>query len=117
MEFSKPEEPNTSILMEFLKHVILTLPNDNNSGSLCNFLVKLLSAKMAKEIKFQQKFDFQIGRLNLQVDLMKQMRDWLYPKRLEIHQSFESISNEKKRFVTQGLKVCLLLFSEYKAAN
>lgn len=45
------------------------------------------------------------------------MRDWLYPKRLEIHQSFDSILNEKKRFVTQGLKVCLLLFSEYKAAN
>jgi len=45
------------------------------------------------------------------------MRDWLFPKRLEIHQSFESITNEKKRFVTQGLKVCLLLFSEYKAAN
>jgi hypothetical protein len=59
-----------------------------------------LTAKIAKENKFQQQFDLQIGRLNLQVDMMKQMRDWLYPKRLEIHQSFESISNEKKWFVT-----------------
>ena len=45
------------------------------------------------------------------------MREWLFPKWLEIHQTFDSISNEKKRFVTQGLKVYLLLFSEYKAAN
>ncbi len=45
------------------------------------------------------------------------MREWLFPKWLEIHQSFDSISNEKKRFMTQGLKVCLLLFSEYKPAN
>ena len=48
---------------------------------------------------------------------MKQMRDWLYPKRLEIHQSFESITNEKKLFVTQGVRLCLLLFSAFKAAN
>jgi len=48
---------------------------------------------------------------------MKAIRDWLYPKRIEIHQSFESISHEKKRFVNQGLRLSLQLFSEFKAAN
>lgn len=48
---------------------------------------------------------------------MKAMREWLYPKRLEIYKSFDSITHEKKRFVNQGLRLCLMLFSEYKAAN
>jgi hypothetical protein len=35
----------------------MELPRDNKSGSLCNFLAKLLTAKIAKENKFQQQFD------------------------------------------------------------
>lgn len=45
------------------------------------------------------------------------MREWLYPARIEIYQSHQSISNERKRFVTQGIKFCAMLCSEFKAAN
>jgi hypothetical protein len=35
---------------------------------------------------------------------MALIREWLYPKRLEIHQMFNEISNEKKRFVNMALR-------------
>lgn len=59
-----------------------------------------MKSKLAIEDEAKQEsIDVAFGFLNLDVNFMVQIRDWLYPKRLEIHQFFDDISNERKRFV------------------
>ena len=59
-----------------------------------------MKAKLAIESNSKQEsIDVALGFLNLEVNFMTQIREWLYPKRLEIHQFFDDISNERKRFV------------------
>jgi len=55
--------------------------------------------------------------MNLDLNFMGAVRDWLYPKRLEIHQLFHEISNERKRYVNIAVKLATQLFSEFKASN
>ena len=76
-----------------------------------------MSSKLLLDRAKQESFDVAIGNLHLDENIMTQMRAWFFPKRLELHQSWESISNEKKLFVSTGLKFCVQLFSEYKASN
>ena len=82
------------------------------------FLCNLMTAKLKiEDVKKQESIDVALGYLNLELNFMEKIRSWLYPKRLEIHQLFDQVSNEKKRFVTIALKFATQLFSGFKASN
>ena len=55
--------------------------------------------------------------MNLDINFMKLIREWLYPRRLELHQTFESIRNERKHFVNIAVRLATQLFSTFKATN
>jgi len=103
--------------LDFIGAVFEHLPVDNQSCTLLNTLVKLIERKVGLDKKKQEVFDVALGHLNLTYNFHAKVREWLFPKRLEIHQTFESIPNEKKRFVKMGLKLAVLLFSQFKASN
>lgn len=65
----------------------------------------------------QESIDVALGHLNLDLNFMGAIRDWLHPKRLEIHQAFHEISNERKRYVNIAIKLATQLFTEFKASN
>lgn len=64
-----------------------------------------------EDVKKQESIDIALGHLNLDMNFMGAIRDWLYPKRLEIHQGFHEISNERKRYVNIAVKFASQLFS------
>ena len=55
--------------------------------------------------------------MNLDINFMKLIREWIFPRRLELHQTFESIRNERKRFISIAVRFATQLFSEFKATN
>ena len=77
----------------------------------------MIAKKLLLDKARQESFDIAIGTLHLEENILTKMRKWFYPKRLELHQTWDSISNEKKLFVSTGLKFCVQLFSEYKATS
>ena len=104
--------------MFLLEEVFRCLPVDNSSGSLMQFLCNTMKAKLEiEDPKVQEAIDVALGYLNLDLNFMGLIREWLYPKRLEIHQFYDQISNEKKRFVNIALKMATQLFCKFKATN
>ena len=82
------------------------------------FLCNMMSAKLSlAERSKQEAVDVALGYLNLDLNFMAKIRTWLFPKRLEIHQMFNEISNERKRYVTIAVKLATQLFCEFKASN
>ena len=94
------------------------MPADTQSGNLMQFLCNMMAAKLkiADRAK-QESLDVALGNMNLDLNFMGLIRDWLYPKRLEIHQLFHEISNERKRYVNIAVKLATQLFTEFKASN
>ena len=67
----------------------------------------MIAKKLLLDKARQESFDIAIGTLHLEENILTKMRKWFYPKRLELHQTWDSISNEKKLFVSTGLKFCV----------
>ena len=87
VEFSQknPSSRQGSILF-LLGQVFRNLPADNSSGSLMQYLSNMMTAKLKiAEKERQESFDVALGYLNLDLNFMALIREWLYPKRLEIH--------------------------------
>ena len=81
------------------------------------FLCNIMTSKLKfEDQRKQESIDVALGHLNLDLNFMKLIRDWLHPKRLEIHQGFHEISNEKKLTVNKAVKFATQLFSEFKAS-
>ena len=72
--------------MFMIEQVFRNLAADNSSGSLMQFLCNMMAAKLNifEPIK-QESIDVALGYLNLDLNFMALIREWLYPKRLEIH--------------------------------
>lgn len=82
------------------------------------YLANMMTAKLKISDKAKQEsIDVALGYLNLDLNFMALIREWLYPKRLEIHQMFTEVSNEKKRFVNMAVRYATQLFCEFKASN
>jgi hypothetical protein len=117
VEFSQSSARKNSVMF-LVAEVYRHLPADNSSGSLMQFLCNTMSAKLKIGDKARQEaIDVAFGYLNLDINFMKAIREWLHPKRLEIHQLFNQINNEKKRFVNIALRLATQLFCEFRASN
>ena len=82
------------------------------------FLCNMMNSKLTIEDQSRQgAIDIELGSLKLSKNVMALIREWLYPKRLEIHQAFEQISNERKRFVNIAVRFAAQLFCEFKASD
>ena len=82
------------------------------------FLCNMMTAKLKiEDARRQEDIDVALGYLNLDMNFMGLIREWLYPRRLEIHQLFNQISNEKKRYVNIAVRFATQLFTEFKATN
>ena len=119
LDFKKRlSSPQVMSILFLLEEVFRCLPVDNSSGSLMQFLCNTVKAKLQiEDPKVQEAIDVALGYLNLDLNFMGLIREWLYPKRLEIHQFYDQISNEKKRFVNIALKMATQLFCNFKATN
>ena len=72
--------------MFILEQVYSNLPVDNSSGSLMHFLCNLMAAKLKiEDAAKQETIDVAMGYLSLDLNFMALIREWLFPKRLEIH--------------------------------
>ena len=69
-----------------IAEVFRSLPADSQSGNLMQFLCNMMTAKLkiSDPVK-QEAFDVALGNMNLELNFMGLIRDWLYPKRIEIH--------------------------------
>ena len=113
-----PEDPKVRSVMFLVSEIFLNLPADNNSGSLMQYLCNIQNAKLAIEDEARQEaIDVAFGHMNLDINFMKLIREWIYPRRLELHQTFESIRNERKRFVNIAVRFATQLFSTFKATS
>ena len=75
--------------MYLVREVFENLPIDNQSGSLMQFLSNTMAAKLKiEDATRQEDIDVAFGYLNLDINFMEKIREWLYPRRLEIHQLF-----------------------------
>lgn len=75
--------------MFLLREVFENLPADNQSGTLMQFLCNMMTEKLKIEDAVRQEaIDVALGYLNLDINFMVLIREWLYPRRLEIHQGF-----------------------------
>lgn len=118
LDFTQTEDRKVRLVLYLVGEVFKNLPADSQSGNLMQFLCNLMTAKLKiEDVKKQESIDVALGYLNLELNFMEKIRSWLYPKRLEIHQLFDQVSNEKKRFVTIALKFATQLFSGFKASN
>lgn len=118
LDFTQINDPKVKALLFLIGEVFLNLPADTKSGNLMQFLCNVMNAKLKfEDKKKQESIDVALGHLNLDLNFMKAIRDWLQPNRIEIHQSFHEISNEKKLLVNKAIKFATQLFSEFKASN
>lgn len=56
-------------------------------------------------------FDFILGDIHLTYNIMERLRSWLMP-RVELHTTFENISNEKKNLVKLGIESAILIINK-----
>ena len=76
-------------MMFLVREIFENLPADNQSGSLMQALCNMMTAKLKiEDLVRQEDIDVTIGYMNLEINCMALIREWLYPRRLEIHQMF-----------------------------
>ena len=86
LDFSRAQDPKVKSVLFMVAEVFRSLPIDSQAGNLMQFLCNMMTAKLKiTDAAKQESIDVALGNMNLSLNFMGLIRDWLHPKRLEIH--------------------------------